>query len=118
MWNDENLDKFFTRDQKQIIKEAIEDHRSSNKNVPRNIYGKILASADKNTNVTTFLERTLAFGFEHYKDFTYKEQIDRSYDHDEKKFFCRGTCAFFNFHYDDKRISGQNRRIPLVFQEK
>lgn len=102
MWNDENLDKFFTRDQKQIIKEAIEDHRSSNKNVPRNIYGKILASADKNTNVTTFLERTLAFGFEHYKDFTYKEQIDRAYDHAEKKFGKNGYAVNKYYVKDDK----------------
>ena len=102
MWNDENLDKFFTRNQKQIIKEAIEDHRSSNKNVPRNIYGKILASADKNTNVTTFLERTLAFGFEHYKDFTYKEQIDRAYDHAEKKFGKNGYAVNKYYVKDDK----------------
>ena len=102
MWNDENLDKFFTRNQKLIIKEAIEDHRSSNKNVPRNIYGKILASADKNTNVTTFLERTLAFGFEHYKDFTYKEQIDRAYDHAEKKFGKNGYAVNKYYVKDDK----------------
>ena len=47
-----------------------------------------------------------------------KELSLKEGDNDEKKFFCRGTCAFFDFHYDDKRISGQNRRIPLVFQEK
>ena len=59
-------------------------------------------AADKNTNVTTFLERTLAFGFEHYKDFTYKEQIDRAYDHAEKKFGKNGYAVNKYYVKDDK----------------
>lgn len=81
MMDDENLNNFFTIEQKNVIKEAIEDHRSSNKNIPRNIYGKILASADKNIDINVFLQRACAFGLEHYKELTVEQQIDKAYEH-------------------------------------
>ena len=101
-YEDEYLNGFFSIMEMKTIRETIEDHRASLEYIPRNIYGKILASADKNTNVTTFLERTLAFGFEHYKDFTYKEQIDRAYDHAEKKFGKNGYAVNKYYVKDDK----------------
>ena len=102
MWNDENLDKFFNKEQKKTIKEAIEDHRASNKNVPRNIYGKILASADKNVDVNIFLERTLAFGLEHYKELSIPQQIDRAYEHASDKYGKNGYAVDKFYVKDDK----------------
>ena len=49
MMDDKNLDGFFTPEQKQVMKEAIEDHRASSKYEPRTIYGKIVSSADRRT---------------------------------------------------------------------
>ena len=39
---DEELRKYFNDFEIQIMKEAILDHRASNNNEPRNIYGKII----------------------------------------------------------------------------
>ena len=86
MWNDENLDKFFTRDQKQIIKEAIEDHRSSNKNVPRNIYGKILSSADRKVEVKQYLIASISYGKKKNPEIDKNESIESSYKFVIKKF--------------------------------
>ena len=47
----EDMKKFFTDEQRNIIKEAIEDHRSSLEDVPRSIYGKLVSSADRNTRI-------------------------------------------------------------------
>ena len=41
---DNNLSEFFTDEELQIIKEAIEDHRASAKDEPRSIYGRIVSS--------------------------------------------------------------------------
>ena len=57
MMEDEKLDEFFNADEKEIIKQVIEDHRASKGKIPRSIYGKILASADKNVEVSGYFTR-------------------------------------------------------------
>ena len=59
MVEDKNLNRFFNTTELQLIKEAIEDHRSSKTGEPKNIYGKILASADKTVTIEIFFRRTL-----------------------------------------------------------
>lgn len=102
MMDDENLNRFFNNEQKVIIKEAIEDHRASGKNVPRSIYGKILASADRNIDINMFFQRSCAFGLEHYKELSLEEQIDRAYEHAIKKFGKNGYAVNKFFVQDDK----------------
>ena len=46
-FKDEEMKKFFTEDERLVIKEAIEDHRSTLEGEPRSIYGKIVSSADR-----------------------------------------------------------------------
>ncbi len=41
MYNDINLNKFFSNENLIIMKEAIEDHRASLDREPRSIYGKL-----------------------------------------------------------------------------
>ena len=43
---DENMKKWFTDEERKIIKEAIEDHRASSNREPRSIYGKIISTAE------------------------------------------------------------------------
>lgn len=102
MMNDKKLDKYFDSKQKNIIKEAIEDHRASNKSVPRNIYGKILSSADRNIDINVFLYRSCKYGVEHYKNFTIDEQIQRVYEHSIKKFGKNGYAVNKFYIKDDK----------------
>ena len=66
MKEDKNLNRFFNTAELQLIKEAIEDHRASKTGEPRNIYGKILASADKTVTIEIFFRRTFKYGEEHY----------------------------------------------------
>ena len=42
-FKDENMKKFFSDEQRTIIKEAIEDHRSSKKDHPRTKYGELIS---------------------------------------------------------------------------
>ena len=48
---DEKMKEFFNDDERIIIKEAIEDHRSSKEDEPRTTYGKLISSADRNTSI-------------------------------------------------------------------
>ena len=45
-FNSIEMEQFFTLEERILIKETIEDHRTSLKTEPRSIYGKILSSAD------------------------------------------------------------------------
>lgn len=102
MMEDEKLDEFFNADEKEIIKQVIEDHRASKGKIPRSIYGKILASADKNVEVSGYFTRACAYGLEHYPDFTEEQQIDRVYEHAIEKFGKNGYAVNKYYVQDDK----------------
>ena len=44
---DTEIKKFFTPEEIKIIAEAIEDHRASNNDEPRSVYGRIVSTADR-----------------------------------------------------------------------
>ena len=81
----EDMKKFFTDGQRNIIKEAIEDHRSSLEDVPRSIYGKLVSSADRNTRIEIVFIRSFFVGkwrtpdenVEDFLDFTFKRLTKR-----------------------------------------
>ena len=87
---DENMKKFFTDEQRTIIKEAIEDHRSSKKDNPRTKYGELISSADRNTRIEIVFirsffvahERTPEMNIEEYLDFTFK-RLSKRYSIDD-----------------------------------
>ncbi len=87
---DENMKSFFSDDQRTIIKEAIEDHRSSKKDHPRTKYGELISSADRNTRIEIVFirsffvahERMPDMNIEEYLDFTYK-RLSKRYDEEE-----------------------------------
>lgn len=61
LFQDEVLKNFFSDEQLLIMKEAVADHRASSNSDPRNIYGKIVSSADRNTSVDVSLQRTYQY---------------------------------------------------------
>ena len=102
MMDDEKLKDFFSEPQRNTIKEAIEDHRSSKNGEPRNIYGKILASADKNIDVNSFLIRSYEYGLEHYKGLDFESQLARIYDHAKDKYGKSGYAISKYYVKDEK----------------
>lgn len=74
---DNELKKFFTNEQIKIMKEAVEDHRSSLEGEPRSVYGKIVSSADRNTDVITTLKRCYSYNSKHFPDLNQKEVIEK-----------------------------------------
>lgn len=90
---DEALNKLFFKPEKQLIKEAIEDHRASKTGEPRNIYGKILASADKTVTTEIFFRRTYDYSVEHYGKIGEEEHIQRAWEHAVSKFGKEGYAA-------------------------
>ena len=86
MFDDHNLDEFISPEEKIEAKEAIEDHRASNKNLPRSIYGRIVLTADRNDNLQNFFVRRINFCLEHHPEYSKEQVIREIYDSTWKKF--------------------------------
>lgn len=97
---DENLKRFFNAEQIKIMSEAVEDHRSSMIGDPRSIYGKIVSSADRNTDVTTTLRRCYSYNRKHYPELNEDEIIEECRLFNIKKFGLNGYARTKMFFYD------------------
>lgn len=73
---DEQIKKFFTDNQRIIIKEAIEDHRSSKEDDPRSVYGKLISSADRNTTIEMVFIRSFFVAKDRMPDMNINEYLD------------------------------------------
>ena len=79
--NDSRLKEWFDDAQIELIAQAAEDHRASNKEEPRSMYGKIVAEADRLIDTETIIRRTLLYGMSRYPEMDPNDQIDRALDH-------------------------------------
>ena len=83
---DETLRHWFTDEQLLQMKEAIEDHRASNRQAPRSIYGKIVAEADRIIDPEVTLRRTVQYGLSHYPEMNKGQQYKRFREHLTNKY--------------------------------
>lgn len=83
---DETLECWFSPNERTTIKEAVEDHRASNPNKPRDLYGLILAEADRVIDTQITLTRTLQYGLSHYPQLSCEEQFIRFEQHLHEKY--------------------------------
>ena len=95
MYTDEFLKEFFSEDQRIIIKEAIEDQRANAEKEPRNIYGKILSSASRNSSVEQSLERSYFYGKKKKPEATDEELFEGAYEALLNKFGENGYAKFY-----------------------
>lgn len=87
---DKRLEKWFSPHQRNIMKEAIEDHRASASHAPRSLYGRIVAEADRDLEPLTVLQRTVEFGIAHYPDLDKDQQFARIRQHLNEKYGVNG----------------------------
>lgn len=87
---DQRLQKWFTKEQLKIMKEAVEDHRASTSHTPRSLYGKIVAEADRDLKPSIVFRRTIEYGIDHYPEKNKEEQWQRFLSHMENKYSSHG----------------------------
>lgn len=113
-YNDEKMKDFFSEDERNLIKEAIEDHRASSDSSPRSDYGKIISSADRSTDIDDFLRRTHAYTLKHFTDCTKEEMLKRAYDHTEQKY---GKSGYAKHYVKDEEYENFREEINLLLQD-
>ena len=87
---DARLKKWFSPEQINIMKEAVEDHRASASHEPRSIYGKIVAEADRDLDPEVVFRRAVEFGLEREPNKDREWQWQRFDRHMEEKYSARG----------------------------
>ncbi|MDN0023656.1 HD domain-containing protein [Leyella lascolaii] len=87
---DQRLQKWFTKEQLKIMKEAVEDHRASTSHTPRSLYGKIVAEADRDLEPSIVFRRTIEYGIDHYPEKNKEEQWQRFLSHMDNKYSSHG----------------------------
>lgn len=83
---DENMKVFFTDEERQTIKEAIEDHRSAKEDNPRSEYGKLISSADRNTTIEIVFIRSFFVAKERMPEMNIGEYLDYTIKRLSKKY--------------------------------
>lgn len=83
---DRELERWFTREQIEVIAQAAEDHRASSDHEPRSIYGKIIAEADRLIIPESIILRTVQYGFKHYPELDKEGHWKRTCEHMAQKY--------------------------------
>ncbi|MBO5421057.1 MAG: HD domain-containing protein [Clostridia bacterium] len=112
---DEEMKTFFSKEERLLIKEAIEDHRASLDREPRSDYGKIISSADRSTDAEEFLRRTHAYTLKHFPESTEKEFLDRAFDHTCQKY---GSNGYAKHYVKDKEYDAFREYINNLLQDR
>ncbi len=95
MYDDDFLKTIFSKEDRLLIKEAIEDQRAKLEDEPRNIYGRILSSASRNSTVEQCLERSYKYGKKKNPNATDEEIFEGAYNALLDKFGKDGKANFF-----------------------
>ena len=71
---------------RSMIKEAIEDHRSSKEDQPRSIYGQLISSADRNTRIEIVFIRSFFVAKERNPEMNIHEYLDYTFNRLSKRY--------------------------------
>lgn len=83
---DEALERWFTPEQRETMREAVEDHRASKEGEPRSIYGRIISEADRDIDPEVVVKRCVEYGKVHEPQLDREGQIQRIEHHVREKY--------------------------------
>lgn len=109
---DKRLLEWFTVEQIELMKEAVEDHRASAEEKPRSLYGLIIADADHYIVPEDILRRTTLYVKTNYPELSEEENIERTYNYVHHKYCEEG---YLHFHLGDEHsLKGLNGLRDLL----
>ena len=108
---DARLRRWFTPEQLTVMKEAVEDHRASASRVPRSIYGKIVAEADRDLEPSTVIRRTIQFGLTNYAQLDREGHWERLLQHLDEKYSTHGYIHLWISGSQNERWLNELRQL-------
>jgi len=92
---DINLRQFYDDNIIEMLAQSVEDHSSHLAYEPRNIYGKIVADADRNNTMYLVFSRPTKYSIKNEKHLTRDEHIDKVYNFVQDKFGKNGYVKYW-----------------------
>lgn len=111
---DARLKRWFNADQLKVMREAVEDHRASASRVPRSIYGKIVAEADRDIEPETVIRRTIQFGLANYPQLDAEGHWRRFMQHMDEKYSVNGYIRLWIQGSENERKLNELRRLIVA----
>ncbi len=110
------LKKYYSSDIIEIIAEAVEDHSSHLSYEPRNIYGKIVADADRNNTMYLVFSRPIKYALKNEpKTMTKAEHLEKIYDFVNSKF---GRNGYVKYWLDIPDTTKEQQKIWTLLDNK
>ena len=119
--NDKFLKKYFSLEQIKVMKEAVEDHRGSRKERPRNFYGECVSDSDRDFDIKLLAKRQLATSLKNYLELvTFDEHFERCYKYMCNKINAAGKFNLWteNPNFTDKTDKFQKDYLDKEFARK
>lgn len=109
--SDNFIKAHFTTEEIKTMGEAVEDHRASNAQPPRSIYGMIVAEADRFIVPETIIRRTVQYGLSNYPELDREGHYKRTIAHLNDKYGYDGYLKIWIPGSDNARKLDELRKI-------
>lgn len=114
--NDLNLQQYFSSEQIEIMGQAVEDHRGSRKERPRNKYGEILSDSDRDFDIEILAKRQLATSLKNYPEVaSFDEHFEICYQYMLRKVNDSGN---FNLWTNNPILIERRKKFETDFFDK
>ena len=113
--NDKRLRQWFTEEQIEVMADAAEDHRASNEQPPRTIYGRIVAEADRFIDPEDIIRRTVQFGNDHYPTLSREEHYERMVQHLHEKY---GRNGYLRLWFPDSPNAQRLEELRCIIDDE
>lgn len=118
MYEDEKLDNFLSPEEKQIARDAIEDHRASNKHMPRSIYGQVILTADRNNSLPDFFQRRIKYCLERHPEYSEEQVIEEIYTSSIVKFGEEGYALNKKGYLPSKKLEKYLAQLSSLLSKR
>lgn len=113
---DKMLAKYYSPEDIETIAQAVEDHSSHLSYEPRNIYGKIVADADRNNTMYLVFSRPIKYALKNEpKTMTRQEHIEKVYDFVNGKF---GRNGYVKYWLDIEDTTKEQQKVWTLLDNK
>ncbi|WP_297678324.1 HD domain-containing protein [uncultured Bacteroides sp.] len=121
---DETLRQWFSEEEIDTMKEAVEDHRASADHEPRSIYGKIVAEADRVIDPVVTLRRTVQYGLKQKPEAGEEWHYQRFHQHLMEKYAPGGYLKLWFPESENakrlkelQKIIADEKQLKNIFQQ-
>ncbi len=109
--DDKQLQKWFSPAQTEAMAIAVEDHRASSHDTPRQLLGCILAEADRNLDCNEVIMRTIQYSRAHFPHYTREQHWQRTLAHLQEKY---GRNGYLKLHLPDSDNRQAQQPLPAL----